>query len=344
MKIGNIEAKPGERAFGYLEIGKGRSGMDVDIPIHILAGAEPGPTLLVEAAVHGNEIIATIGILDALEKLDPRNMRGNLIAVPVLNRSAFELQGRASPHDGKDILTRFPGNPNGSIADQIAFTYFHEVVCKANVMIDFHAGGRTAYERYVCYEADNDPNNPSEIERKRHKLVAAFGLDTAAYFPPGIFAGTETEDAIEEAGVVLFTPELGGGTGWHENGEANVRDAERGILNTLKAMRIIDGDLETDGRYCTVYNACVVLWKPNQDGLFVRLKDFGEHVSKGEIYAVLQDPYTGKTLAEIPNSQEATVIPSGQNWPTVGSTSIGILGVVDRVIDLESEDLYVSFD
>ena len=108
-------------------------------------------------------------------------------------------------------------------------------------MIDFHAGGQTAYERYVSMGADKDPNNPSDIEKKRHKLVVAFGLDIAGYFPIGIFAGTNTEDAIEEAGVVLFTPELGGGTGWYENGLDNVRVAERGIWNTMKAMRMVDG-------------------------------------------------------------------------------------------------------
>lgn len=204
MKIGNIEAKPGEHAFGYLEVNKGRSGMVVDVPLHILAGAQPGPTLLVESAVHGNEIIASIAILNVVQKLDPKKMKGNLIAVPVLNRAGFELQGRGSPHDSKDILTLFPGNPNGSLSDQIAYIYFNEVIRKADVMIDFHAGGRTAYERYVCFAADRDPENLTEIERKRHKLVAAFGLDTAAYFPPGIFAGTATEDAIEEAGVILF--------------------------------------------------------------------------------------------------------------------------------------------
>lgn len=344
MKIGNIEAKPGEHAFGYLEVNKGRSGMVVDVPLHILAGAQPGPTLLVESAVHGNEIIASIAILNVVQKLDPKKMKGNLIAVPVLNRAGFELQGRGSPHDSKDILTLFPGNPNGSLSDQIAYIYFNEVIRKADVMIDFHAGGRTAYERYVCFAADRDPENLTEIERKRHKLVAAFGLDTAAYFPPGIFAGTATEDAIEEAGVILFTPELGGGTGWYENGEANVRDAERGIFNVLRAMHVIEGKLETDSSQCTVYNACVVLWKPPTDGLFIRQRGFGELVKKDEIYAILQDPYTGEVMAEMRNTQEATVIPSGQNWPTVGSTSIGILGIVDRVIDLETEDLYVSFD
>jgi len=344
MRVGNIDARPGEHKFGYLEVAKSRSGLSPDIPVHIFAGAEPGPTLLVESAVHGPEIIGTIAILNVVERLDPKEMRGNLVAVPVVNRIGFELQDRPSPIDGKDILRLFPGDPTGSVSDQLAHIYFEEVIKKVDVMIDFHAGGRTAYERYVCFAADRDPERPSEIEEKRHKLVVAFGLDTAAYFPRGIFAGTESEDAVEDAGVVLFTPELGGGTGWYKNGEENLQAAERGIWNVMKAMRMIPGDLQADGPTCTIYNAGVVLWKPPADGLFIRKKGFGELVKEGEIYGILQDPYTGELLAEMRNTREATVIPSGQNWPTVGSTSIGILGIVDEIVDRDSADLYVSFD
>jgi hypothetical protein len=76
----------------------------------------------------------------------------------------------------------------------------------------------------------------------------------------------------------------------------------------------------------------------------VRKKLFGELVKEGEIYGTLQDPYTGEELAHLYNTKEAIVIPSGQNWPTVGATSIGILGLIDRIEDRRTVDLYVSFD
>ena len=344
MRIANIEAKPGEHAFGYLEVAESRSGLAPDIPVHLFVGAEPGPTLLVQGAIHGSEIIGSMAILNFIKKLDPTQMKGTLIAVPVVNRMGFELFDRGSKIDNKDISRLFPGNPKGSVSDQVAHVYFEEVIKKANVMIDFHAGGLTAYERYVLFGAENDPDNLTEIEKKRRKLVVAFGLDQAAFFPPGTFGANKSKEAIENAGVVQFTLEFGGGTGWFKNGEDNVRDAERGIWNTMKAMRMIQGAFEADGPHCTVYNAGVVLWKPPVDGLFIRKKGFGALVKEGEIYGTLQDPYTGQVLAHMYNTQEATVIPSGQNWPTVGSTSIGILGQVDRVEDRRTMDLYVSFD
>ncbi|MGQ9568059.1 MAG: succinylglutamate desuccinylase/aspartoacylase family protein [Anaerolineae bacterium] len=344
VRVGNLVAKPGEHVFGYLAVAKSRSGLSPDIPVHILAGAEPGPTLLVQGAIHGSEIIGTMAILNFVKKADPKKIRGTVIAVPVVNRVGFELQERGSRIDGKDISRLFPGNPRGSVSDQVAYVYFEEVIRQANVMIDFHAGGRTAYERYVLFTAEADPKNPTEMEKKRRKLVVAFGLDQAAFFPPGTFGENKAKEAIESAGVVQFTTEFGGGTGWYENGEANVRDAERGIWNTMKALRMIDGEFEADGPLCTIYNACVVLWKPPVDGLFIRKKEFGELVKEGEIYGTLVEPYTGEELGHLYNTKEAIVIPSGQNWPTVGATSIGILGIVDEVVDRRKADLYVSFD
>jgi uncharacterized protein len=343
MRIGNIEAKPGEHAFGFLEVAKSRSGLSPDIPVHVFAGTDPGPTLLVQAAIHGSEIIGTMAILNFIKKLDPRGLCGNVIAVPVVNRMGFELSERGSKIDGKDISRLFPGNPKGSVSDQVAYVYFEEVIRQANVMIDFHAGAQVAYERYVLFTAEADPDNLTEIERKRRKLIVAFGLDQAAFFPPGTFGANKAKEAIEGAGVVQFTLEFGGGTGWFANGEDNVRDAERGIWNTLKAMRMMDGVFESDGPLCMVYNAGVVLWKPSVDGLFIRMKRFAEFVKAGEIYGTLVDPYTGKELGTIPSTKDATVIPSGEEWPTIGSTSIGILGIVDRVEDRRTADLYVTF-
>lgn len=343
MQIGNIKAQPGEKVFGYLPTGAARSGLRPDIPIHLIAGTVPGPTLLVQGAIHGGEVIGAIAILNFIKNINPQGMRGNVIAVPVVNRAGFELGERGSRIDNKDISRLFPGKKDGSISDQVAYHYFKEVLSKANVLVDFHAGARTAYERYVLFSADADPDNLTEIEKKRHKLVVAFGLDQAAFFPPGTFGSNLSKVAIEDAGVVQITLEFGGGTGWYKNGLDNVRDAERGIFNIMKSMNMIDGELETDGDLCTVYNAGTVIWKPNVDGLFQRKRGFGEELQEGDVYASLLDPYTGETLADMRAPRYGIVIPSGQEWPTIGATSVGILGTIDRVADRRAMDLTVTF-
>jgi predicted deacylase len=344
LKVGNLQAEAGEHVFGYLETATSRSGLSPDLPVHLFAGSESGPTLLIQGAIHGAEVIGSIAILNFVGNLDPTKMKGNVIAVPVVNRAGFELGERGSRVDNKDISRLFPGKKGGSVSDQIAYVYFEEAIKQADIMIDFHAGGRTAYERYVLFGAEHDPNNLTEIEKKRRRLVVAFGLDQAAFFPAGTFGANQSKSAIEDAGTVQITLEFGGGTGWHKNGDDNVRDAERGMWNVMKAMDMIEGELESDGPLCTVYNAGVVIWKPDVDGLFIRLRKFGEELKAGDIYGKLVDPYTGELLAEMPTPKDGIVIPSGQEWATIGATSVGILGTIDRVEDRRTMDLSLSFD
>ncbi|MCY4537379.1 MAG: succinylglutamate desuccinylase/aspartoacylase family protein [Chloroflexi bacterium] len=344
LKVGNLSANAGEKTFGYLETAASRSGIRLDVPVHLIAGAEPGPTLMLQGAIHGAEVIGSIAILDFVAKADPAAIRGNVIAVPVVNRAGFELGTRGSNVDDKDISRLFPGNKNGSVSDQTAYIYFQETITQADVLIDFHAGARTAYERYVLFTAEYDSNNLTLMEQRRRKLVVAFGLDQAAFFPPGTFGSGAAKVAIEEVDTLQITLEFGGGTGWFKNGEDNVRDAERGIWNIIKAMGMIDGELEADGPLCTVYEAGVVIWKPAVDGLFIRDSKFRDELKTGDVYGRLVDPYTGDLLAEMPTPKDGIVIPSGQEWPTVGATSIGILGSIDRVEDRRAMDLSVSFD
>jgi len=203
LQAGNLSAKPGEKVFGYLETAQSRSGMRLDIPVHLIAGAQPGPTLMLQGAIHGGEVIGSIAILDFVAKADPSAIRGNVIAVPVVNRAGFELGERGSSVDDKDISRLFPGNAKGGVSDQIAYIYFNECIAQADVLIDFHAGARTAYERYVLFTAEYDSNNLTLMEQRRRKLVVAFGLDQAAFFPPGTFGSGASKVAIEDRKSVV---------------------------------------------------------------------------------------------------------------------------------------------
>ena len=84
MKIGNIECKRGERAFGFLEVDRTVSEIRVQIPINILCGPEDGPTLVVDAAIHGNENVGSVAMGQFLRNID-------------VNEIGIELQYYAAP-------------------------------------------------------------------------------------------------------------------------------------------------------------------------------------------------------------------------------------------------------
>ena len=185
MRIGNIEAKPGEYVFDYLKVAKSRSGLSPDIPIHLFVGAEPGPTLLIQAAIHGAEIIGTIAILNFIQKLDPKAIRGTVIAVPVVDRVGFELAERGSRIDKKDISRLFPGNPIGSVSDQVAAIYFEEVIRKAGgrllkdvVLFDVYMGdpipqGKKSLTYALTYQDAETTLTDKNAAKVRKKIIGA---------------------------------------------------------------------------------------------------------------------------------------------------------------------------
>jgi predicted deacylase len=315
--------------------------MPIDVPVHVIAGARGGPSLLVQGAVHGTEPTGTVGILRFLRDIDPGRVAGAVIAVPVLNRAGFERGERFNPIDGKDISRLFPGDARGSASDQLAHAYFHEVITNSNVMLDLHAAWK-GHERYVVFTAERDRARPTEIETARRALIAAFGTD-AAYFPPDTFGTNRAEDAIAGAGVVYLQPEMGGGSGWFANGDSIADDVARGIRNVMRAMGMLDDAFEWASRQYTIYDASVVFWRPPVDGLFSRRAPRGAAVPVGAVYGTIRDPYRGRVLAEIVNPRDAVVLPSGQDWPTMGTTTVGILGVVDRVEERDPACVRVRF-
>src|SRR5690348_9835582 len=88
-------------SFEWIPVTTLASGAELRLPLHTLAGAHPGPTLGLSALVHGNEPVPAIGIIrTVLERLDPRELRGKVLAAPVLNPLGYAAMSRHTPEDG----------------------------------------------------------------------------------------------------------------------------------------------------------------------------------------------------------------------------------------------------
>src|SRR5258708_39569273 len=89
------------------------SGFELFIPLHRLEGRSPGPTLGLSALVHGDEPLTNEVVRQVLSSIDPADLRGTLLAVPVVNPLAFESLTRHTPVDMLDLNRNFPGSPAG---------------------------------------------------------------------------------------------------------------------------------------------------------------------------------------------------------------------------------------
>ena len=149
MRIGTIEAQPGQKSFGFFKTGQTNGRFDVHIPLHVVAGAHEGPVLVVQAGVSGLEIEPAMILPQIVAELDPAELAGTLVVVPLMNSSGFEFEQINSVWDDKDLNSLGRGNANGTVSEEMIHAYYQEVLAKADALIDIHTGAQWSYHRYA---------------------------------------------------------------------------------------------------------------------------------------------------------------------------------------------------
>jgi predicted deacylase len=139
-------ARPGKQ-FGTLAVPQSTnsSGWATEyIPIAVINGGS-GPTALVFGGNHGDEYEGPVTLMTLARELDPDQLQGRVIVVPMLNRPAVAVGTRLSPIDGKNMNRAFPGRPDDSITGMIAHYVSSVLFPLADLVIDIHSGGRSAH-------------------------------------------------------------------------------------------------------------------------------------------------------------------------------------------------------
>jgi predicted deacylase len=139
IEVAGVYIKPGERRRLEIPVGQLPTGTGLSLPIVVVNGKRPGPTVWISAAVHGDEVNGVEIIGGVLERLTPKDLHGCLITVPIVNVFGFNAQSRYLP-DRRDLNRSFPGSERGSLAARIAFLFMQEVVRKCQYGIDLHTG------------------------------------------------------------------------------------------------------------------------------------------------------------------------------------------------------------
>jgi predicted deacylase len=120
-----------------LEVSESYSGLPVMVPITVWRAEQPGPTVFITGAVHGDELNGT-GVIRELLLNQPVDLqRGSLILVPVVNMLGLERHQRYLP-DRRDLNRCFPGDAQGSLARRFARAFFEAVVVQSDYGIDLH--------------------------------------------------------------------------------------------------------------------------------------------------------------------------------------------------------------
>lgn len=285
IEVAGHACKPGSRSRFEIPVARLQTDAEAALPVCVLHGARQGPTVWMNAAVHGDELNGVEVIRRVLLELDPKALAGTLIAVPIVNVFGFLNQSRYLP-DRRDLNRSFPGSPRGSLASRLAHIFVTEVVQRCSVGLDLHTGS-DARTNLPQVRADLD-----DPETRRLAEAFAAPVTLGASLRDG-----SLRKVARKAGARVLLYEAGEPLRFDRDAiEAGVA----GSLRTLAVLGMIDGaDLPSapPTRFATRSR-----WvRASRSGLFHVERHIGESVARGEALGFLTTPYDAKrTMVKSP--------------------------------------------
>ena len=177
-----------------------------------------GPCALLTGGNHGDEYEGPLALVELAQTLQAKDVTGRVIILPFMNHPAFMAGSRVSPLDGVNMNRSFPGRPDGTPTQKIA-DYFQRVLLPmADVVLDFHSGGKTLdFLPFAACHTLDDPDQQARCRAARDAFNAPFSVEMREIDALGMY-----DDAAEVMGKTFVTTELGGG------GTATVRVSQKG--------------------------------------------------------------------------------------------------------------------
>lgn len=274
ISVGTAVSDAPGRTTGALTVGALPDGTSVDIPVVIVRGRKDGPVVWMHACVHGDEYCGTYTIHALLRRLDPDAMAGTVIALPVLNLTAFRKNQRMSPFEGfggGDLNRCFPGRADGSVSEQMAHAIYGPLKRHANHVIDFH----TAFTRDTRWALFSDYGG--EVSQKARAMAKAFGYRDTLPAPPDLLKGSVMHSAGHDGIPVLIVENGGIGPAFdHES----VEDAAERLVNVLVAVGVLEGQVRDYGPLTFFSNFAWVC--ATMAGLYERTVACGDAIEAGQ--------------------------------------------------------------
>lgn len=295
LRVGGVSAKRGEIKYGPLAIFEMRDGTPVGIPAIIVNGIEDGKTLLCIAGHHANETLGIEAVIQITRKrLNPRTMKGALVAIPCASPFGFHMGTRTNPLDEDWVGPHYPGRADGILSERIAKAIWDKAVALADVIIDLHSNFKPALNFVMVGGA---PNKKISEEALRLAKLCGLTIIHRREKPKGkdVQTGSITEMAMSKGKPAWLLEGNGSNTLEREDVDVMIR----AILNVCKGLGIIEGSIETQRDIRIV--------KPSQNMKFVPIPDLlirshhggivtksinpGELVKKGNVIARIHNLY-----------------------------------------------------
>ncbi|MCG3846660.1 succinylglutamate desuccinylase/aspartoacylase family protein [Photobacterium damselae] len=299
FEFANISIEAGTRANCELEIARLYTHSPLSVSVDILHGKHPGPVLLVNAAIHGDELNGVEVVRQVIDKIDLNKLHGTVIAVPVVNVFGFIHKSRYLP-DRRDLNRCFPGSERGSIAGRMAYQYFSQVVRRATHVVDLHT---------AAIHRTNLPQIRANLDNEAAQAMAV------AFGSPVVVDASLRDGSLRAAAEAYDIPVI-----TFEAGEAlrfdphAIGSGVQGTLNVMKHLGMLRSSRSKKEHTPMVPKA--TRWvRADSDGLLRSHVALGEKVEKNQIIASINDPSGASEISVI--APQGGIVIGQQTLPLV---------------------------
>lgn len=290
--VGTASAAPGQKATGYIEV---PAGVDAaaSIPVVVVHGSKPGPVLALVSGSHGTEYASVIALEKLIPQLDPAQISGTVIVLPLVNVQSFlQKVPHLNPVDSKSMNRFYPGKADGTQTERASLLITKQVVERCDYLIDYHGGDLDENLRPYSYWPKTGNEKQDAITRD---MVLAFGLDhiiVTADRPKDANASRYLDNTANTRGKPAIAVEAG------YSGTVEPQDVlalVNGTLNVMRYLKMLPGPAMTVEH--PVWVGKVDTISSEQTGFFYPLVARGTYVEQGMRVGYVTD-YFGKTTFE----------------------------------------------
>lgn len=276
LRIAGTDIKPGERKTLEFPVPSLYTHTQLEMPVQVIRGKKPGPTLFVSGAIHGDEINGVEIIRRVLNQKSLSRLRGTLVAIPVVNIFGFINQSRYLP-DRRDLNRSFPGSDSGSLAARIAHIFLDDVVSHCTHGIDLHT---------AAIHRENFPHIRAVLDdEETERMAKAFG--SPVILASEIIEGS-LRKAVEEKGINIIVYEAGEALRFNEMA---IRAGVRGVMSVMRELGMLPPPKVSRKQPFTEVAMSSTWVRAPQSGIVRLIKPLGSWVKENEVLGVVADPF-----------------------------------------------------
>lgn len=293
-------------------------GISAPTSVLVVNGRHPGPKLCLTSAVHGDEINGIETVRRVLYSMNAETMAGSIIGVPIVNLQGFRAGSRYLA-DRRDLNRYFPGNPKGSAASRIAYSFFKEIISQCDLLIDLHTG---SFRRTNLPQLRADLSYPAiqELSERMGKIVV---LQSKG-------AKGSLRRAASELGVPAVTLEAGAP---NELNKEAVESSVRSVEAALAGLGITPSKRKTRDRSdAPVYYQSTWI-RASEGGILISDTALGDSVKPGDVLGAVTNPITNQR-SEIVSPAKGRIIGMALNQvmhPGFAAYHLGIDPTVEKI-------------